>query len=126
MDLLGDFLLVVIGLAGGLAVGSGLVAFITVLDIVPRLTLLTRTLGHVRHYQYAIVTGAVGATWIEFSEYCLSLPFMAYDGSWFIGRLLCGFTCRCVDRSAKRSSHFGQAVTYGFLSSLFVDGNGTW
>lgn len=74
MDLLGDFLLVVIGLAGGLAVGSGLVAFITVLDIVPRLTLLTRTLGHVRHYQYAIVAGAVGATWIDFRSIAFPFP----------------------------------------------------
>lgn len=36
-------LLAGIGFAGGVAVGSGFVAFITVLDIVPRLAQLSKT-----------------------------------------------------------------------------------
>ena len=35
--------LIFIGLAGGLAVGSGFVAFITVLDIIPRLAQMSKT-----------------------------------------------------------------------------------
>jgi stage V sporulation protein AB len=43
MKILIDFILMVIGLAGGIAVGGGFVAFITVLDIVPRLVQMTRS-----------------------------------------------------------------------------------
>lgn len=48
-----------IGLAGGLAVGSGFVAFLTVLGIIPRLTQLTKTMKMVRFYEWAVVLGAV-------------------------------------------------------------------
>ncbi|WP_335487296.1 stage V sporulation protein AB [Bacillus sp. JJ1773] len=52
-------IVVFIGLAGGLAVGSGFVAFLTVFGIIPRLTQLTKTMKMVRFYEWAIVLGAV-------------------------------------------------------------------
>jgi stage V sporulation protein AB len=48
-----------IGLAGGLAVGSGFVAFLTVLGIIPRLTQLSKTMKMIRFYEWAVVLGAL-------------------------------------------------------------------
>jgi stage V sporulation protein AB len=48
-----------IGLSGGLAVGSGFVAFLTVLGIIPRLTQLTKTVDLILAYELAIVAGAI-------------------------------------------------------------------
>ena len=48
-----------IGLAGGLAVGSGFVAFLTVLGIIPRLTQLTKTMKMIRHYEWSVIMGAL-------------------------------------------------------------------
>ncbi|MFB4163506.1 stage V sporulation protein AB [Alteribacillus sp. JSM 102045] len=50
---------ILIGLSGGLAVGSGLVAFITVLGIIPRLVQLTKTHKAIQAYEVAVITGAV-------------------------------------------------------------------
>jgi stage V sporulation protein AB len=66
--LLQSALAVLIGLAGGVTVGSGIVAFLIVLDIIPRLTQLTRSSKHLHHYEFAIITGSVGFTWIDFSN----------------------------------------------------------
>jgi stage V sporulation protein AB len=66
--LLQSGLAVLIGLAGGVTVGSGIVAFLIVLDIIPRLTQLTRSSKHLHHYEFAIITGSVGFTWIDFSN----------------------------------------------------------
>ncbi|WP_108026223.1 stage V sporulation protein AB [Melghirimyces profundicolus] len=63
-----------IGLAGGVAVGSGFVAFLTVLDIVPRLTVLTRTRRFVRWYEMAFVAGALLFTWMDFRGWAVTLP----------------------------------------------------
>ncbi|MBY0122527.1 stage V sporulation protein AB [Bacillus sp. S/N-304-OC-R1] len=59
MTTINVIVVVFIGLAGGLAVGSGFVAFLTVFGIIPRLTQLTRTMKMVRYYEWAIVLGAV-------------------------------------------------------------------
>ncbi|MFD1427820.1 stage V sporulation protein AB [Kroppenstedtia sanguinis] len=74
MFLLVDLALVFIGLAGGVVVGGGLVAFLTVLDIVPRLTVLTDSRQQVRLYEIAFVLGAVVFTWMDFREWAVFLP----------------------------------------------------
>jgi stage V sporulation protein AB len=48
-----------LGLASGLAVGSGFVAFLTVLGIIPRLTQLTKTMKMIQQYEWAVVIGAL-------------------------------------------------------------------
>lgn len=58
-------LLIIIGLSGGLAVGSGFVAFLTLLGVAPRLTQLTKTKRFIRHYTWALVIGAQVGTWIS-------------------------------------------------------------
>lgn len=49
-----------IGLAAGVAVGSGFVAFLAVLGIIPRLTQLSKTMKMIHSYEWAVVLGAVG------------------------------------------------------------------
>ncbi|TCP31726.1 stage V sporulation protein AB [Scopulibacillus darangshiensis] len=58
-----DILLIIIGFSGGLAVGSGFVAFLTVLGIIPRLTQLTKTHHFIRGYEWSVILGAVIGTW---------------------------------------------------------------
>jgi stage V sporulation protein AB len=67
-------LLAGIGFAGGIAVGSGIVAFITVLDIVPRLAQLSKTPHRIHAYEYAIVAGAVTATWLDLRGWSFDGP----------------------------------------------------
>jgi stage V sporulation protein AB len=74
MELLSSLLLIFIGLAGGIAVGSGFVAFITVLDIVPRLVQLTKARRSIRGCEYSIVLGVVFFTWIDFRGWVIDSP----------------------------------------------------
>lgn len=59
---------VFVGLAGGLAVGAGFVAFLTVLGILPRLAQLTKTKKKIHHYEWAIILGAVLGGWSGLQE----------------------------------------------------------
>jgi stage V sporulation protein AB len=61
-------LLIFIGFAGGLAVGSGFVAFLTVLGIIPRLTQLTKTASFIHLYEWGIVFGAVTGGWVSLRD----------------------------------------------------------
>ncbi|MEC2070702.1 stage V sporulation protein AB [Alkalihalophilus marmarensis] len=63
-----------IGLAGGIAVGSGLVAFLTVLGIAPRMTQLTKTHQSIRAYEGAIILGAQAGVWASFTPFSFMLP----------------------------------------------------
>ncbi|WP_064090971.1 stage V sporulation protein AB [Rossellomorea aquimaris] len=66
-----------IGFAGGLAVGSGFVAFLTVLGIIPRLTQLTKTMKMIHFYELAVVTGALVGGFISLNEVTLHFtPFI--------------------------------------------------
>lgn len=68
MDLLHNLLLALIGLSGGFAVGSGFVAFITVLDILPRLVQLTKSGSNIRLYEASIILGVLFFTSIDFYD----------------------------------------------------------
>lgn len=61
-----DVLLVVIGLAGGLAIGSGMVAFLVVLDVIPRLAQVTRSYDKIHWYEGAVVCGSLFWTFADF------------------------------------------------------------
>ena len=59
--------LILIGLASGFAVASGIFAFITMLGIIPRLAARTNTANHVVWYETMIIAGgALGNIWIVF------------------------------------------------------------
>ncbi len=70
-------LLMVIGLAEGVVVGTALVAFLTLLDIVPRLAQLTGTGDRCRFFEYAITSGAVFGTLGVFLGWNMHLPGLA-------------------------------------------------
>ncbi|MDQ0413785.1 stage V sporulation protein AB [Mesobacillus stamsii] len=54
--------IIMIGLASGLAVGAGFVAFLSVLGVIPRLTQLTKTMKLIAWYEWAVVFGALLGT----------------------------------------------------------------
>jgi stage V sporulation protein AB len=57
---------ILLGIAGGIAVGSGVIAFILVLDIVPRLAQLTFTYHKVHWYEGALIIGSLVGTISDF------------------------------------------------------------
>lgn len=94
-----DVLQIIVGLSGGIAVGSGLVAFITVLDIIPRLAQVTKTQKSINLYQWALIAGAVLFTVIDLFHLYLRLPlgnlFIILFGSFagiFVGLLAAALT----------------------------------
>lgn len=66
MDLLRNLLVSIIGLSGGVVVGTGLVAFLVVLDIVPRLAQLSGSYRNIRSYEWALILGATFFTFYDF------------------------------------------------------------
>ncbi len=77
MSVLHNGLLAVIGVASGLAVGSGFVALLVVLDVIPRLAQLTRSFGRAYWFEGAIVSGALYWTWADFFGWTLGLPHVS-------------------------------------------------
>src|SRR3954454_25283905 len=57
-----------IGFSGGLSVGAGYVAFLTVLGIIPRLTQLTKTMKMIQMYEWGGVLGAFVGTLAMFQD----------------------------------------------------------
>jgi stage V sporulation protein AB len=57
---------ILLGIAGGIAVGSGVIAFILVLDIVPRLAQLTFSYHKVHWYEGALIVGSLVGTVSDF------------------------------------------------------------
>ncbi|WP_019122901.1 stage V sporulation protein AB [Brevibacillus massiliensis] len=97
MKLLLDGLLVIVGLSGGFAVGGGLVAFITVLDIIPRLTQLTNSRSYIRAYEWALISGALFFTVIDFFSLSFRLAelvtaLVGLFAGVFVGTLAAGLT----------------------------------
>jgi len=69
-----NLLLIIIGFSGGLSVGCGFVAFLTVLGIIPRLSQLTKTYGAIRKYEWGVVLGVIAGTWFGLRNDELGLP----------------------------------------------------
>ncbi len=67
-----ELFLIIIGFSEGLIVGVALVAFLMVLDIIPRLIHLSNSREYTRIYQSLIITGSFLATLISFFN--LPLP----------------------------------------------------
>ncbi len=95
--LLSGCLLVFVGLAGGLAVGSGMVAFLVVLDIIPRLAQISRSYRSIRLYEGAVVLGAVFFTVTDFFQwnfrlFPLSASLVGLIAGCFVGMLAAALT----------------------------------
>jgi stage V sporulation protein AB len=91
------FVEVIIGLAGGLAVGGGFVAFLVVLDIIPRLVQLSKSYNSIHLYEGAVVTGVMVWSTMDFFNLQLKLSPIAigYIGlmaGCFIGMLAAALT----------------------------------
>lgn len=69
-----NLLQIFIGFSGGLVVGAGFVAFITVLNIIPRLIQLSKTEKLVKVYTACIVLGLVFGTGLSFSRFSWEQP----------------------------------------------------
>jgi len=92
-----DVLLAFIGLAGGLAVGSGMVAFLVVLDVIPRLAQITRSYSKIHWYEGAVVSGSLFWTFADFLNWTgtASPPAIAIIGllaGVFVGMLAAALT----------------------------------
>lgn len=86
-----------IGFSGGVSVGAGYVAFLTVLGIIPRLTQLTKTMKMIRYYEWGIVIGTVVGTLFLFQEphFSLSPLFLiglGLMGGTFVGMMAAALT----------------------------------
>jgi stage V sporulation protein AB len=89
--------ILLVGFASGLAVGSGFVAFLTVLGVIPRLTQLTKTMKMISWYEWAVVLGALLGTAgslrdpiLKFSPY-VTIP-LGLAGGVFVGMLAAALT----------------------------------
>lgn len=90
-------ILLLVSFAGGLAVGAGYVAFLTVLGIIPRLMQLTKTYNLIQWYEWATILGAFIGCWLSLYEPTLkwSMLFMIPIGSFygvFVGMLAAALT----------------------------------
>ena len=57
-----------VGFAGGIAVGAGFVAFLSVLGVIPRLTQITKTKKYIRSIEWAVIFGAVAGGWFSLQD----------------------------------------------------------
>ncbi|ARI77191.1 stage V sporulation protein AB [Halobacillus mangrovi] len=64
-----------IGLASGIAVGTGFVAFLTVLGIVPRLMQLSHSESKLRHYEAAVIFGVLFGIYLSFGDIPIQVTY---------------------------------------------------
>ncbi|WP_274364451.1 stage V sporulation protein AB [Paenibacillus thermotolerans] len=87
-----SFALIFLGLSSGLAVGSGLVAFLVVLDVIPRLAQITGSAKRGPKLEAAVVLGALYWTCADFFGWRIHLPFVTLAAA----GLLIGAFVGCV------------------------------
>ena len=75
-NLLVNVVEVFIGFAGGLAVGGGFVAFITVLGIIPRLIQLSKTDRMIKVYGACVIFGLEMGTYLSFTDSAVNEPVL--------------------------------------------------
>ncbi|MGY0691825.1 stage V sporulation protein AB [Virgibacillus sp. FSP13] len=67
---------IIIGFAGGLAVGGGFVAFLTVLGIIPRLIQLSKTDHLIPVYAACVIIGILVGTYLSFTDITWNQPLI--------------------------------------------------
>lgn len=65
-----------IGFAGGLAVGSGFIAFLSVLGIIPRLTQLSKARNLLTVYGACVIMGSLFGTFLSFTNIHWNQPLL--------------------------------------------------
>lgn len=93
-----NIFIALLGLAGGLAVGSGLVALLIVLDLIPRLAQIANAYRLSIWFETAVICGSLYWTFADFMDWHLPLPSGAFligagllDGI-FVGMLAAALT----------------------------------
>ncbi|WP_221565303.1 stage V sporulation protein AB [Alkalihalobacillus sp. TS-13] len=90
-------IVMLIGLGGGLAVGAGFVAILTVFGIIPRLMQITKTYSKLKGYEIGIITGVLFSSWYGLRDLTISssqwllIPIGIASGT-FIGMLAAALT----------------------------------
>ena len=74
IHLLINFIQIFIGFAGGIAVGGGFVAFLTVLGIIPRLIQLSKTEKLLKAYGACVILGLLLGTFLSFTNVTWNQP----------------------------------------------------
>jgi len=92
-----ELFIVFVGFSGGIAVGTGFVAFLSVIGIIPRLTQITKTIKKIRAYEFAVILGAIFGCWISLRNTVFNLPnifsvFIGLLAGIFIGMLAAALT----------------------------------
>jgi len=93
-----NIFIALLGLAGGLAVGSGLVALLIVLDLIPRLAQVANAYRMSVWFETAVICGSLYWTFADFMSWKLSLPsglFLSTTGlidGMFVGMLAAALT----------------------------------
>lgn len=67
---------VLIGFSSGIAVGSGFIAFITILGVIPRLIQISRAHRYVKVFIASIIFGTICGTYFSFTPYTLNDSFL--------------------------------------------------
>jgi len=98
LSLLLNLFVAFIGLSGGLAVGSGLVALLIVFDLIPRLAQLANAYRMSVWFETAVISGSLYWTFADFMDWSFSIP-PALGLSWvgllqgaFVGMLAAALT----------------------------------
>lgn len=98
INALANIFVALLGLAGGLAVGSGLVALLIVLDLIPRLAQIANAYRMSIWFETAVIFGSLYWTFADFMNWRLSLPssvFLSVSGLFdgiFVGMLAAALT----------------------------------
>ncbi|MEW6724342.1 MAG: stage V sporulation protein AB [Bacillota bacterium] len=112
--------LAVVGLAQGAVVGTALVAFVTILDIVPRLAQATNTRPLLNLYQWSLVIGAtVGAT-IPLQTMTLHGPVVLAAGVGLVAGTFFGLITSAVAEVLNVLPILGRRLRMTSYISLFV------
>ncbi|MFD0870658.1 Uncharacterised protein [Chlamydia abortus] len=120
-----SLLQILIGLAGGLAVGSGMVAFLVVLDIIPRLAQVTKSYRYIHWYEGAVISGALYWTFADFFDWQAAMTpfsavFLGFFAGGFVGMLAAALTeiINVLPILAKRLG-LGQYVILFLMAMIF-------
>ncbi|WP_127567366.1 stage V sporulation protein AB [Paenibacillus xylaniclasticus] len=97
-DALRGLFIASLGLGGGLAVGSGLVSLLIILDLIPRLAQLGSAYHKAIWFETAVITGSLFWTFADFMNWQLSvagsviMPIAGLFDGLFVGMLAAALT----------------------------------
>lgn len=89
--------IMIIGFGGGLAVGAGFVALLTVFGILPRLMQISKTYSRIRSYEMSVILGVLFSSWYGLRDLTIDMnawiliPIGLASGT-FIGMLAAALT----------------------------------